>query len=126
MKSLGVMQLFQDEENTAVMRYFKKLFDGFKPFLSDIAFIKIYYSQDKCEPYWYLPGYSVSCMFNLYPKEWLVTEATKDSVLPYDLAALRSIEPWWKLVASNKGMLPLLYSMFPNHPSIIPAYMDNP
>lgn len=56
----------------------------------------------------------------------MVTEASTDVLFKYDLAKLRTIEPWWKLVASNKGMLPLLYSMFPNHPAIIPAYFDNP
>jgi glutathionylspermidine synthase len=56
----------------------------------------------------------------------MVTEASIDALYKYDLAKLRTLEPWWKLVASNKGMLPLLYSMFPNHPSIIPAYFDDP
>lgn len=56
----------------------------------------------------------------------MITEASSDVLYKYDLAKLRSVEPWWKLVASNKGMLPLLYSMFPNHPSIVPAYFDNP
>jgi glutathionylspermidine synthase len=65
-------------------------------------------------------------MFSLYPKEWIYTEVTKDVLLKYDLAELRTIEPWWKLVASNKGMLPLLYHMYPNHPSMMPAYEKDP
>jgi glutathionylspermidine synthase len=86
----------------------KLLWKRFDPFLADITQLRIQYN-DKCYPVWSLLTYDVSCLFNLYPKEWMITESTNDVLLKYDLAKLRSIEPWWKLVASNKGMLPLLY-----------------
>lgn len=107
------------------MRYFKLLFNNLNPYLADMTQLRIQYN-DQCQPIWQLLTYDISCLFNVYPKEWMVTEASTDVLYKYDLAKLRSIEPWWKLVASNKGMLPLLYTMFPNHPSIIPAYFDNP
>jgi glutathionylspermidine synthase len=47
-------------------------------------------------------------MVNLYPKEWLVTEMGQDELLSEDLAQLRSVEPWWKLLMANKAMLPML------------------
>ena len=39
---------------------------------------------------------------------------------------MRSIEPFWKLIAANKAMLPLLWSLFPGHPNLLPAYYDDP
>ena len=35
------------------------------------------------------------------------------------------VEPPWKAVLSNKGILPLLWEMFPNHPNLLPAYFDD-
>lgn len=66
------------------------------------------------------------CIFSLYPKEWMVTEANEDALYSYDLSELRSIEPWWKLILGNKALLPLLWSMYPNHPSLLPAYYFDP
>ena len=65
-------------------------------------------------------------MFNVYPKEWMINEITQDGLLKYDFENLRSIEPFWKLIASNKAMLPLLWSLYPGHPNLLPAYFDDP
>ena len=40
-------------------------------------------------------------------------------------AATRWIEPPWKAILSNKGMLPLLWEMFPGHPNLLPAYFED-
>jgi glutathionylspermidine synthase len=48
-------------------------------------------------------------LINAYPKEWLINEIERDELLKYDLAEIRSFEPWWKLIAANKAMLPLLW-----------------
>eukprot|EP01027_Heterolobosea_sp_BB2_P003115 GEZU01004718.1.p2 GENE.GEZU01004718.1~~GEZU01004718.1.p2 ORF type:complete len:127 (+),score=32.87 GEZU01004718.1:132-512(+) len=32
------------------------------------------------------------------------------------------VEPTWKMILSNKGILPILWEMFPNHPYLLPAY----
>jgi glutathionylspermidine synthase len=37
----------------------------------------------------------------------------------------RWIEPPWKAILSNKGLLPLLWEMFPVHPNLLPAYFDD-
>jgi glutathionylspermidine synthase len=34
------------------------------------------------------------------------------------------IEPAWKLILSSKGLLPLLWEMFPQHPNLVPATWD--
>ena len=40
-------------------------------------------------------------------------------------ASTQFVEPPWKAILSNKGILPLLWSMFPGHPNLLPAYFDD-
>jgi len=57
--------------------------------------------------------------FKLYPWEWLWRE--RFSVyLPQE--PLRFLEPAWKMLLSNKGLLPILWELFPEHPNLLPAY----
>jgi glutathionylspermidine synthase len=37
----------------------------------------------------------------------------------------RFIEPPWKAVLSNKGLLALLWEMFEGHPNLLPAYFED-
>ena len=37
----------------------------------------------------------------------------------------RWIEPLWKSVLSNKGLMPLLWRFFPRHPNLLPARFAN-
>ncbi|PWT89065.1 MAG: hypothetical protein C5B56_07760 [Proteobacteria bacterium] len=64
----------------------------------------------------------IALAFKLYPWEWMMGEEF-GSALPD--AATQWIEPPWKAVLSNKGILPLLWEMFPNHPNLLPAYFDD-
>jgi glutathionylspermidine synthase len=64
----------------------------------------------------------IDLMFKLYPWEWMLRETFGRS-LPG--AATRWVEPPWKMVLSNKGILPLLWAMFPGHPNLLPAYFDD-
>jgi len=36
--------------------------------------------------------------------------------------AARFIEPPWKMLLSNKGLLPVLWELFPNHPNLLPCH----
>ena len=65
---------------------------------------------------------SIELLFKLYPWEWMMREAFGAS-LPG--STTQFIEPPWKGVLSNKGILPLLWEMFPNHPNLLPAYFDD-
>jgi len=40
-------------------------------------------------------------------------------------APTRWIEPPWKSLLSNKGVLPLLWEMFPGHPNLLPAFFED-
>ncbi len=60
----------------------------------------------------------IARLFKLYPWEWLLDEAFGAHL---HKTALRWIEPPWKMLLSNKAMLPLLWRRFPNHPNLLPA-----
>ena len=36
------------------------------------------------------------------------------------------IEPAWKLLLSNKALLAVLWELYPDHPNLLPAYLDQP
>lgn len=57
--------------------------------------------------------------FKLYPWEWLWHE----DFAPF-LAAncVQFIEPPWKMLLSNKGLLPILWEIFPDNPNLLPAF----
>jgi glutathionylspermidine synthase len=60
--------------------------------------------------------------FKLYPWEWLWRD---DFARHLALDPVRFLEPAWKMLLSNKGLLPILWELFPDHPNLLPAY-DNP
>jgi glutathionylspermidine synthase len=64
----------------------------------------------------------IDLIFKLYPWEWMLRETFGPS-LP--VASTRWVEPPWKMMLSNKGILPLLWAMFPGHPNLLPAYFDD-
>lgn len=57
--------------------------------------------------------------FKLYPWEWLVRDE-------YGKWAERArwIEPAWKMLLSNKAILPILWELFPSHPNLLPASFE--
>ena len=60
--------------------------------------------------------------FKLYPWEWMFHDAFGAKLAK---APTRWVEPPWKAILSNKGILPLLWEMFPNHPNLLPAYFED-
>nr|WP_037531926.1 glutathionylspermidine synthase family protein [Sphingomonas sp. RIT328] len=67
-------------------------------------------------------GAPIDALFKLYPWEWLANEAFA-GVLAEDLAAGGTswIEPVWKMLWSNKGVLAMLWELFPDHPNLLAA-----
>jgi glutathionylspermidine synthase len=57
--------------------------------------------------------------FKLYPWEWLWHEQF-GAHLPKE--RVQFIEPAWKMLLSNKGLLPILWELFPDHPNLLPTY----
>ncbi len=69
-----------------------------------------------------LDNREIELAFKLYPWEWMFHDAFGERLAK---AATRWIEPPWKAILSNKGMLPLLWEMFPDHPNLLPAYFED-
>lgn len=57
-------------------------------------------------------------IFKLYPWEWLLREPFAAQVMT---AAAKWVEAPWKMILSNKAILPVLWELFPNHPNLLPA-----
>ncbi|CAN5461561.1 glutathionylspermidine synthase family protein [soil metagenome] len=60
-------------------------------------------------------------IFKLYPYEWMVEEDFGKNLVTDKLKACW-IEPAWKMVLSNKAILPVLWQLFPYHKNLLPAY----
>jgi glutathionylspermidine synthase len=61
----------------------------------------------------------VTHYFKLFPWEW-VWDSEFASHLK--LETTQFIEPMWKMLLSNKGLLPILWELFPGHPNLLPAF----
>lgn len=70
-----------------------------------------------------LDNNEISFLFKLYPWEWLVREEFADHILR---RSTRFFEPPWKMILSNKAILPLLWEMFPGHENLLPSYFQPP
>ena len=65
----------------------------------------------------------IDTLFKLYPWEWVVHEPFGEHLKH---TGMHLIEPAWKMVLSNKGILPILGEMFPGHGNLLPSYFDEP
>jgi glutathionylspermidine synthase len=61
-------------------------------------------------------------IYKLYPWEWMVQEAFGPNLAVNDRTAW--IEPIWKMIWSNKAILPILWDMYPRHPNLLWASYD--
>ncbi|TDL79665.1 glutathionylspermidine synthase family protein [Palleronia sediminis] len=63
----------------------------------------------------------IGTLFKLYPWEDMLRDDFADAIAG---AQCRFLEPPWKAILSNKGILPVLWRMFPGHPSLLPAVFE--
>ncbi len=63
----------------------------------------------------------IRALFKLYPWEWLVQEEFGQHLLS---GAAMVIEPAWKMILSNKAALALLWEMAPDHPNLLPSFLE--
>ena len=68
-----------------------------------------------------LEGETIRAIFKLYPWEWMAQEEFSFHIVN-DPNQAQWIEPSWKMLLSNKAILPILWQLFPNHPNLLPAY----
>ena len=65
-------------------------------------------------------------VFKLYPWEWMVHEEFADAALARmgdEQGQTVWIEPIWKMMWSNKGILPVLWRLYPDHPNLLPGVL---
>ncbi|MCE5336714.1 MAG: glutathionylspermidine synthase family protein [Desulfobacteraceae bacterium] len=72
-----------------------------------------------------LHNITIENIFKLYPWEWILDEQFGPHVLE-TYTDMCWIEPIWKMILSNKGILPILWELNPEHPNLLEAYMDTP
>lgn len=63
----------------------------------------------------------IQVLFKLYPWEWMIHDEFGQLLLKEPMLLL---EPAWKMILSNKAILPILWELFPDHPNLLPAYFD--
>lgn len=66
-------------------------------------------------------GDKITNLFKLYPWEFLTAE---DFANHLTQTKVNWIEPTWKMLLSNKAILPILWEMFPHHPNLLPCYFS--
>jgi glutathionylspermidine synthase len=59
----------------------------------------------------------IRTLFKLYPWEWLLRDEFGAHLEPGGWT--RWIEPAWRMLLSNKGILPILWELFPAHPNLL-------
>nr|WP_315052467.1 glutathionylspermidine synthase family protein [uncultured Brevundimonas sp.] len=66
--------------------------------------------------------YLIGAMFKLYPWEQMLRD---DYAEPLPRAEMTVLEPAWKAILSNKGILPLLWERHAGHPNLLEAYFES-
>jgi glutathionylspermidine synthase len=64
-------------------------------------------------------------IFKLYPWEAMVQEEFGIHAIE-TYQSTRWIEPIWKMLLSNKGILPILWQLYPNHELLLEAHFNGP
>ena len=59
--------------------------------------------------------------FKLYPWEWMMSEDFGEYVIA---CPTRWFEPPWKMLLSNKAILPVLWKRYPEHENLLPAFFE--
>lgn len=65
---------------------------------------------------------AIGTLFKLYPWEWAFEDAFAGALAT---TSTRFLEPPWKAVLSNKGLLAHLWRLAPGHPNLLPAFFDD-
>jgi len=65
----------------------------------------------------------IRTLFKLYPLEFMMEERFGPALRE---RRMQLIEPAWKAVLSNKGILPLLWERHAGHPNLLPAFFAEP
>lgn len=70
-----------------------------------------------------LDGYAIEGLFKLYPWEFMLQEDFASVILS---SQTQWLEPGWKMLLSNKGILPLLWQKYQRHPNLLESHFEQP
>lgn len=70
-----------------------------------------------------LDGYAIGGLFKLYPWEFMLQEDFASVILS---SQTQWLEPGWKMLLSNKGILPLLWQKYKGHPNLLESHFEQP
>lgn len=106
------------EEDWVTVEYLRDVavqcgLDGRHIFIEDIGF------DAKLRHFCDLDNHPVHYVFKLYPWEWLLADEFGAQVLQ---GSVHFFEPAWKMILSNKGILPVLWELAPGHQNLLPAF----
>ena len=68
---------------------------------------------------------AIQSLFKLYPWETMLDESFATNALR-TYKNMRWIEPIWKMLLSNKGILPILWELYPNHDLLLESHVVGP
>ena len=68
-----------------------------------------------------MDGYAIGGLFKLYPWEFMVQEDFASVILS---SQTQWLEPGWKMLLSNKGILPLLWQKYQGHPNLLESHFE--
>ncbi len=67
----------------------------------------------------------ITALFKIVPWDWLLSDEFGPRLAHLvKEKRLTVIEPAWKMLLSSKAMLALLWEMYPDHPNLLPAFME--
>jgi glutathionylspermidine synthase len=87
----------------------------------DVRYIPLEDIGELQEQFVDLDNQPIKGLFKLYPWEFMVQEDFAKTIMA---ANTQMLEPAWKMLLSNKGILPLLWTRYPNHPNLLPAFFE--
>lgn len=68
---------------------------------------------------------TIKNIFKLYPWEFMISVDAFSEHLLNDVNNTFWIEPPWKMILSNKAILPILHRLYPGNEFILPAYFEH-
>jgi glutathionylspermidine synthase len=87
--------------------------------MSDIGF------DSRQEAFVDLAGWPIRNVFKLYPWEWMCREPFARHLSSVK-ARMHWMEPAWNMVLANKGLLAVLWELYPGDPNLLPAFLGGP
>lgn len=67
----------------------------------------------------------IAMLYKLLPWDWVLSDPFGDNMARAVMTkSVRVIEPAWKLIPASKGILPVLWDMFPHHPYLLESHFE--